>query len=268
MGYPLLSKAYKKAFPFRLGTTSYIYPAPILPNVERLGPFLDEIELVLYESRGDDNLPAQTEIDRLKELSIEMGVTFNVHLPIDIFLGDPSRAVRSEGIEVVKKFIERTRPLFPSTYTLHFSLRNRQDQDAPDPDRWRADLAKSSEEILRLGIEPSSVSIETLGYPYEWIEDIVGAARFSICLDIGHILISKRDLNDAFDRYLDRTSIIHLHGFQDGVDHLGIDRMSENVLGQIFSRLRDYKGVLSLEVFSFEDLSRSLPLLEERWKRG
>lgn len=38
--------------PFRLGVPSYVYPADILPNVETLAPYVDDIELVLFESSG------------------------------------------------------------------------------------------------------------------------------------------------------------------------------------------------------------------------
>src|SRR5450830_964350 len=43
---------------FRLGVPSYVYPANILPNVKALAPFVDDVELVLFESRSpDDGLP-------------------------------------------------------------------------------------------------------------------------------------------------------------------------------------------------------------------
>ncbi len=90
---------------------------------------------------------------------------------------------------------------------------------------------------------------------------------FSICLDIGHILISGYPLEVYFEKYLADTSIIHLHGFQDGTDHLGIDRLPASSLELIFSALRDYQGVLSLEVFSLEDLRKSLMVLEKKWTR-
>lgn len=40
--------------PCRLGVPSYVYPADILPNVEALAPFVDDIELVLFESDEPD----------------------------------------------------------------------------------------------------------------------------------------------------------------------------------------------------------------------
>ena len=262
---PKIAKSYKGCFPFKLGTTSYIYPAPILPNVTRLAPFLDEIELVLFESSGEDNLPGRGEVQRLRGLSTDWEVGYNVHLPIDIYLGDPRWEVRAEGVKIVKKFIERTMPLSPSVYTLHYSLRDNEGQDASDLERWKGHLIQSTEEILRCGVEPSRISIETLGYPFEWIEAIVIDFGFSICLDIGHLLLKGLNLKAHLEKYLPNTSVIHLHGLQNGRDHLGINNLNEETLDLILSYLRHFQGILSIEVFAFEDLKNSLQLLEEKW---
>jgi len=265
--YPLIAKSYRGLFPFRLGTTSYIYPEPILPNAKRLAPFLDEIELVLFESSGEDNLPDEGLIRDLKAVSADTGVGFNVHLPMDVYLGDQRRTVRSEGVRTVRKFIERTSLLSPSLYTLHFSLKDEKGRDAPDLALWKSYVTESAEHILECGIEPSLISIETLGYPYEWIEETVRSFGFSTCLDLGHLLNKGFDLKSYLDRYLAETSVIHLHGLQNGVDHLGIDRLGEETLDLILSGLRRFTGVLSIEVFAFDDLKNSLQVLEEKWRR-
>ena len=193
-----------------------------------------------------------------------MGSQFNVHLPIDIYLGDKRGEIRSEGVRIVKKFIERTLPLSPSVYTLHFSLRDNKNQDTPDLETWKSCLVQSTEEILQCGVDPSRISIETLGYPFEWIEKIVKDFGFSICLDIGHLLLQGWDLKGLSGKYLPDTSIIHLHGLQNGRDHLGIDKLDGEILDLIVSYLRHYQGILSIEVFSFDDLKNSLHVLEER----
>jgi hypothetical protein len=266
--YPTIGKSYKNRFPFRIGTTSYIYPAPILPNAMSLAPFLDEIELVLFESSGEDNLPGEETIRSLRSVSVESSVHFNVHLPIDIFLGDHRGTVRSAGVRIVKKFIERTLPLSPSTYTLHFSPRDETGQDASDLVRWKAHLIKSTEEILEVGIQASAISIETLGYPFEWIEDVVKMFGLSTCLDLGHLLLKGFDLRGYLERYLPDASIVHLHGLRNGTDHLGIDHLEGETLNLILSYLRHFQGILSIEVFSFDDLNNSLRVLEERWRTG
>ncbi len=262
-----LTKSFKGLFPFKLATTSYIYPDRILPNVTMLSPFLDEIELVLFESNGLDNYPDQTEMKGLKDLSLSQGVGYHVHLPTDIYLGDSVEGARSQGVTAIKKVIERTLCLNPSLYTLHFEMRNSHGREERDIEAWRKCLIRSMQEIVKCGIEPNLISVETLAYPFEWIEDIVRNFGFSICLDIGHILIQKQDLRLYLKNYLPNTSIIHLHGFQNGIDHLGINRLPLPSLELIFFHLRDYHGIVSVEVFSIDDLKRSLIILEEKWEK-
>jgi len=254
-------------FPFKLATTSYIYPGHIIPNVVILAPFFDEIELVLFQSESQDNLLDDVQIKALMNFHLHQDVAFNIHLPIDIFLGDEKEEVRCDGISVVKKVIERTLCFNPSLYTLHLERRNKNGREEPDIETWRRRILQSMEEIVRCEIESNRISIETLEYPFEWIEDIVKEFGGSICLDIGHILTQGQDLRSYFDKYLTKTSIIHLHGFQKGIDHLGIDQLSESALEMIFTHLHDYHGIVSLEVFSIEDLKRSLVTLEEKWGR-
>jgi len=257
-----LEKSYRRIFPFKLATTSYIYPDHLIPNVAKLAPFFDEIELILFESHGQDNLPDQEQIQGLRDLRLHQGIDFNIHLPIDLYLGDSDEKVRTSALTTIKKIIEATLCLNPSVYTLHLE---RKDQAGLGD--WQRRLIRSMEEISGWGIDPERISIETLGYPFDWIEEIVRHFGFSICLDIGHILISGRDLELHFEKYLSRTSIIHLHGFEDGVDHLGIDRLTGPFLDLIIDRFRNFRGTVSIEVFSMEDLKRSLVTLEETWRR-
>jgi hypothetical protein len=86
--YPALPKSYKGVYPFKIGTTSFIYPASYTQNVTMLAPYVDEIELLLFES-APDSLPSIHEIKKLLSLSKEFDLTYNVHLPIDISLSDP-----------------------------------------------------------------------------------------------------------------------------------------------------------------------------------
>jgi sugar phosphate isomerase/epimerase len=90
---------------------------------------------------------------------------------------------------------------------------------------------------------------------------------FSICLDIGHMLIYRQDIPHYLENYLPKTSIIHFHGVENGVDHLGIDKLHGRIVDLILSRLHSFKGILSIEVFSLGDLKNSLEVLEQRWKK-
>jgi len=273
MAYIPLPKSYKKMFPFKLSTTSYIYPDHIIPNVAMLAPFLDEIELVLFESESQDNYLDDAQIQDLMSFCLHQDIAFNIHLPMDIFLGDENEEVRTKGVSVVKTVMERTLRLNPSVYVLHFDFLNPPAPPLPkggfvgetDIEAWRKRLLRTVEEMAQHGVQLNRIAVETLTYPFEWIVDIVDESGFSTCLDIGHILIYGQDLRFYLDKYLPKTSIIHLHGFQNGIDHLGIDRLSESTLEMILTHMREYRGILSLEVFSIEDLKKSLITLEEKW---
>jgi sugar phosphate isomerase/epimerase len=213
------------------------------------------------------------------ELSLLHRVGFNIHLPIDISLGDESEKVRAAGVSVVRRVIQKTLRLNPSFYVLHLdfinppnpSLREEGEEgfmQETDIEAWRMRVIRSLKEILSQGIEPKRISIETLGYPFEWIEDTVKEFGFSICLDIGHILINGYDLDHYFKTYLPGTSIIHLHGVNNGSDHLGVERLPEPDLDLILSALRHYHGIVSIEVFSIDKLRSSLSILEEKWMKS
>jgi len=258
-------KNYKKKFPFKLATTSYIIPDKIIPNVNFLSPFFDEIELLLFESPKENNIPEREEIDSLREISIQVGISYNIHLPIDVFLGDENKETRQRGVSMIKRVIRQTLPLEPSFYTLHLDLRDAYIEDIVP---WKYRIIESLKGIMEMGVEAKRISIETLSYPFEWIEDILYKFNFSVCLDIGHILFYKKSLKDYLNRYLSRADILHLHGYKNGVDHLGIDRLSEGDLELIFSYLKEYKGIVSIEVFSLKELRKSLRVLEGKWVKN
>jgi len=102
--------------PFRLGTTSYILPDAIVPNVRFTGPFVDEVELVLFESRFEDNLPTPKVIEELHGLAREYDLSYNVHLPTDVFLGHPDAGMRRQACDTILSFYGRTLPLRPTSY--------------------------------------------------------------------------------------------------------------------------------------------------------
>jgi hypothetical protein len=85
----------KIKWPFRLGCTSYVYPADILPNAEKTAPLFDDIEIVLFESVDAGNIPSLETVQRLSELSREHGTSYTVHLPIDKKAGSADAKERS-----------------------------------------------------------------------------------------------------------------------------------------------------------------------------
>jgi len=262
--YPFLSKSYEHAYPFKLCTTSYIYPDHIIPNVKMLAPYFDEIELLLFES-NPDNLPTSQEINELALLAEQYDLSYNVHLPIDISLTDIDPIARSKSVNVIKKICDLTYLLAPSTCTLHLPC-SETSFDVETLKIWQDFAADGIEKLIATGIQSQAISIETLAYPFEWLEEMIKAFKLSVCIDIGHLLVNGFDVKKVFDRHSSNTSIIHLHGIENKRDHISLSKLTLEQMDQIIGILKRYYGVVSLEVFSFDNLSTSLTFLEKHWE--
>ncbi len=262
--YPSLSKSYKQAYPFKLCTTSYIYPDHIIPNIKMLAPYFDEIELLLFES-NINSLPTMQQITELALLTEQYDLSYNVHLPIDISLTDSDPIARSKSVNVIKRICDLTYVLKPSTYTLHLP-RGETSFDGESLKIWQDFAADGIKKLIATGIRSQAISIETLAYPFEWIEEIIKAYKLSVCIDIGHLLVNGFDVKKVFDKHSSNTSIIHLHGVENKKDHISLSKLLLEQMDQIIGILKRYYGVVSLEVFSFDNLSTSLTFLEKHWK--
>lgn len=260
---------HKNRPPFRLGTTSFIYPAGWAENVARLAPHLDEIELLFFESRTPASLPDEDEMGRLADLAARAGLTYTVHLPVDVDLCAIDRAECHRAAATLAGIVAATAGLPVTGYTLHLDCPSADSPSAAQIDQWRARARSGLERLLAAGVDPGTLSIETLDYPYEWIFPLVEALDLRVCLDMGHLIIYGYDLAEAMDRYLARTTVIHLHGVAEGRDHLPLDRLETGLLDRILERLRQqgYCGSLSLEVFGPEALERSLACFKSAWEK-
>src|SRR5512141_948132 len=106
-------------YPFRLGTTSYIIPADILPNAHYLAGKVADIELVLFElDDGLNNLPTPEVLAELSQIGESADLSYTVHLPLDLRLGKDGEE-QSLSLAKAQKVIQGTRILKPWAYVLH-----------------------------------------------------------------------------------------------------------------------------------------------------
>ncbi len=262
--YHNLPKSYKDIYPFKLGTTSFIYPDYYIPNVKMLAPYMDEIELLLFES-AKECLPSKHEIKTLALLTEEFDTSYNIHLPTDIFLGNPNPSIRHHAVETIIRIIDLTSLLSPSTYTLHLSY-DEPSWQKDDVIRWQDLICESMMHLLSAGIKAESISIETLMYPFEWADKIINEFNLSVCIDLGHLILKGTDLEAIFEKYCGITSILHIHGVEKSQDHVSLDKLSEKHIGSVMRILKRFTGIVSLEVFSFNNLVASLDFLEKCWQ--
>lgn len=257
-----LKKSYKGAFPFKLATTSFIYRADYAFNVKMLGPFVDEIELLFFESKWPDSFPSKPPIKELKTLADTLDLTYNVHLPLDIFLGSSSKNTRDTGINAVKRMVALTESIRPTTYTLHLALESDKSLDKDALQAWQDRCSKSIDAILAEGIKGEQITIENIDYPFEWVMPVVDRCGLNICLDTGHLMVKGLDPGAFYKKHQEKIKLIHLHGALGTKDHMAVDRMDRTKINQIKEILDQYRGTVSIEVFSFADLEPSLAYLE------
>jgi sugar phosphate isomerase/epimerase len=245
----------KQRYPFRLGTTSFIYPADYATNVQRLASLVDEIELLIFESQ---HLPASEEIARLADLADERSISYNVHLPMDVDLAGETADLRRRSIDALARAIDRVAPLRPTTQTLHLTL-NRSDTSASGVGDWQDLSTGSVTDLLKIcGIPARDISIETLDYDPRWLHPIVQRLDLAVCVDVGHVIRYGFDLEPVLDLFADRTTILHLHGVAAGRDHLALTHLSSHHRDTIASYLKKFKGSASIEVFDHQRLAASL----------
>lgn len=251
----------KFKMPYRIGTTSYIYPEEILFNVEKLKERVDDIELLFFDA---ESFPSKKLMDKLKLLSLRYDFSYTVHLPLELKLADADLKVRASSVDKITRFIERTAYLESYAYILHIDsisgmLRN--------PDLialWRKNARESVEDILKnVSVRPSLICVENLDYPLDLLDDIIEDFKLSVCLDIGHMAQYGYDILKYCRKYIRKTRVIHISGINASGIHSSLKNMDEKNIKKLKKYLADiqYKGLLTLEIFSETDLKESLEIM-------
>ena len=262
--YSTLSKSYKGAFPFNIGTTSFIYPDDYVANVKMLGPYLENIELLLFESNHTDALPSKQVIGELANLAKDFNLTYNVHLPTDVSISSRDPQQQSIAVETIIRVAERVAPLSPTTLTLHVPY-NEATRDKDDVKSWQERVIKNLAKILANGTPGHLISIENLDYPFEFLDPIISELDLTICLDCGHLILHGDDIEKFFNTYSAKTAIIHLYGVAQNHFHGALDQLPEKLIIPTTRLLQKFNGIVSLEVFSYAHLAASLKFMEKCW---
>jgi sugar phosphate isomerase/epimerase len=249
---------------YRIGTTSYIIPADILPNVEYLAPRVDDVQLVLFEiDEYGSNLPDAALRQRLAALATEHHITYTVHLPLDLRLGDGG----ADGdVSLVKahRVIEATRDLDPFAYTLHLDGRlflNGQPSTRAIA-RWQDQSTRAIEVVAAWVRSPHLLCIENVErWDPELFAPVLARVPVSRTIDVGHLWLQKADPVVHLEAWLDRTRVVHLHGIA-ARDHASLAHVPAADLDSVLALLQArFSGVLTIEVFGQADLQTSMEIL-------
>jgi len=255
-----------QSYPFRLGTTSYIIPADILPNAHCLAGKVRDIELILFEvDEGPNNLPSIEVIDELLLIAQQQGMTYTVHLPLDLNLGNDG-SQQDPSLVKAKHVIDCTRGLDPWAYVLHLDGRSvRTSTDAELIRRWQDQSVRALEIISEWAGGAEKLAVENLEtYPLDFIQPVLDRIPVSRCVDIGHLWLDQHDPIPYLKAALPRTRVVHIHGIAER-DHHSLACMPEEKVRAVWDELlfAEYEGVLTLEIFSEDDFLSSMEVLEK-----
>jgi sugar phosphate isomerase/epimerase len=267
----MITRSLKNRFSFRLGTTSYILPADLITNVRFLAPYVDDIELVLFEADDESNLPDEKAIDVLNGVACSNDLSYTVHLPLGLRLGSMEEEERRSSVVKALHIVELTSSLNPAAYVLHFEGDRRGLVPSENMAGWINGLRASVAELLGAGTPSRLFCVETLDYPFALIDPIVYEFGLSVCLDIGHILLQGYPLDAYLAKYQDRIRVFHAHGIRENKDHRDLGGLRESDLALLFGHLRLCRSpapVLTLEVFDENDFCLSLEVVERMAQGG
>lgn len=270
-----------------VGTSSYVLPDDLLPNVRLLAPLVDDVELVLFEGESS-NLPSPAVIAELQRHAREGDCGFTVHLPLDAGIGEPDPGIRRRAQDMFLRVIDRTLPLEPHAFVLHPELPLHYHPalgERPKPVRglagdefgaWQEALGES---FARFAAEvgPHPLAVENLQYPFEWLRPLLDRFDLGVTMDVGHLLMHGGTVAEHLGAFGDRLTVVHLHGLQDGQDHRDVGVYAPAELEAMLSSVaavptgrpvRRPAGagpepcvVVTLEVFGWETTHASLRTL-------
>jgi len=254
--------------PFRLGTTSYIYPADVLPNVERLAGRVEDIELVFYEVNALSPLPDADTLAAVRAIGDAHEMSFTVHLPLELALASGDLIIRESSLELAKRVIAAARVLDPWGYIVHVE---HGDVWPGSWDRWERLAGAALSQLVQYVGDGELLCLEnTENVPPEMVFAVARRLRTSVCLDVGHLFKTRRNPLHDLERVFPQMRIVHLHGWDGTHDHRSLDVMPAGELLPVAERLRrsEFAGVVTLEVFSEDDWLSSLGCLQQMLELG
>jgi sugar phosphate isomerase/epimerase len=264
-----LAESALTAYPFRLGTTSYILPDDILPNARYLAGKVRDVELVLFEvDDGPNNLPSAEVVAELASLAQTADLTYTVHLPLDLRLSAEGDTTHASMLKA-RRVIECTLGLDPWAYVLHLDGREIKHGAAEAiVSRWQDQTVRALEIVAGWAGGAEKLVVENLEtYPLDFVLPVIERVPVARCVDIGHLWLDGHDPVPYLEEALPRTRVIHLHGLSER-DHKSLAHMPSEKLSPVVAALSrsGYAGVLTLEVFGQDDFETSMAALAAAWQ--
>ncbi|PIE77852.1 MAG: bifunctional adenosylcobinamide kinase/adenosylcobinamide-phosphate guanylyltransferase [Candidatus Delongbacteria bacterium] len=260
-GIPSIIKKVK-ARGFKIGSTSYVFPAGYVENMAYLvEKKVEDVQLFLYDSLNDDGFFTESNLMSIEYLvkNGETSLTAHMQANLDIFTDEGFE----KSLEYVKKVFRETKRLPIEGFTFHFDL--------PKGKKWetitKEDLKLVEDrhikffKAIRKSNPEKSINLENVCTPISALDRVVYEADINFCIDIGHIIIQGYDLKEVKSR-LSKATVVHIHGVRK-VDGKLKDHLDLNDSPEIFSLLEGFKGVVTIENYHPLMFKKSRELLDK-----
>lgn len=257
----------KCRMPFRLGATSYVIAGDLAENLRYLAPLVDDMQLLLFDTGEWSNMPTRREVDELRRISRDLGITASVHLPTSIELGSPDAHIRRASRELFARTADLTLPLEPAGYALHYAT-------YPIPtgevDAWIERESEELSSLLPMLPSPRLLALENVDLNFDITARLVVEHDLSVCIDIGHLVKEGVPKDEFVSAWRDRCPMMHIHSAVPHTsDHMSLAQMPDDEIDHDIELIRSLGRdvVVTMEVFEQEDFLSSLDAMARAAER-
>ena len=181
----------------KIGTTSFVFPDTIFENCKKLQHLVDEVSIVMFETKSCLNYTVKDLPYELKNLDL----TYNIHLPLDL---EWKKGV-SYVVEDITRLIEKTLFLAPTSYVLH-------------PPTQKITFIEFVEYAQKKHLPLNKFLIENVKEnDLTEIWDIVQNTPINVCLDIGHLIEYNQFNMLNLDKIFQKINMLHLYTPKKGI---------------------------------------------------
>jgi len=246
--------------PFKIGAPSYLLPSGYLENAVYLQDKVDDIQLLLFDTPGDDLLFKEETISTLTYLAKEGGPGYSAHMQVSP--GIFSQQSFDRRLEMARPAMEKLAPLDIRTFTFHYDLAPGQvwGKMSEEEILWVDKQYIAFFNALKKDFPDAPISLENTGTPISALDRVVKETGISYCIDIGHLMAQDWPLEEVAFR-LSHTPVVHLHGTEPG-EKKTRDHRALTYDARVFKLLEDFTGILTLEVYHPKLFKKSLEVLE------
>ena len=247
-----------------------VYGENLLENAKRLADLVDNIEIILFNTLNRNNTPVSNDLDLLRKLGRKKKVTFTVHLPASLEIASKDRKLREYSIRMVSDLCSHIAPIEPLYYILHVPFTTPtllpipglyfKTDDGQNWGKWTRRGLDALERIFDTTPVAGQLLLENINYSPYFLEPFLEEGQCGLCLDIGHLILGRENVDDALRSYQKDIKELHIHGVKEYEEHLSLSVLPVESVCEWMDYLIKIKfdGIVNLEVFSPEDLTGSL----------